>query len=94
MQKAEEAWINQDSNASSHAHVKSTFKLALVERLLPCKSCLEVLKSRKFKNTLNKKAASDENLVYVNKCFQNPVYAELFLAHRGLRALLENVSRH
>ena len=60
------------------------------ERALPCSNCLAVLRSKKFKNALQRDPPDEKNAIYVPKKFRNTQIAQIYARCRGLQGIVEN----
>ena len=60
------------------------------ERAHPCSNCLAVLRSKKFKNALQRDAPDEKNAIYVPKKFRNTQIAQIYERCRGLQGIVEN----
>lgn len=60
---------------------------------LPCSQCLALLSLRSFTNLLNKPVPEEENYIYVNNRFRNPVLGESYAKVKGLKQIFDNAVR-
>ncbi|TBU21591.1 hypothetical protein BD311DRAFT_743520 [Dichomitus squalens] len=57
-----------------------------------CHKCLDILRSKAFKNALNVKMPNDANVKFTNKVYRNVTLGKLYAKTHGLQALLENAT--
>ena len=65
------------------------------KRVLLCSKCAAVLRSKKFKNSLQRDAPIEKNTIYVPNKFRNTQIGQIYARCRGLQGIVEKaVSQH
>jgi hypothetical protein len=64
------------------------------ERAFPCTNCLAVLRSKRFKNALQRDAPDEKNTIYIPNKFRNTQIAQIYARCRGLQGIVEKAVSH
>lgn len=91
-ERAQAKWLNHPTNGVvTSAHCQKRGQLSPSGELLPCSSCLKLLRLKTFRNALRKPAPAPGRSKYMPKAYRNPVTGETYLRHRDVQELMEMV---